>query len=752
MLKKLVFCSILCSVPCSMALPVERIEVRLTSSSVNSYRGWLIVFEDGEEFTFDKDGAIDITPPDDERSVIKILDTAGGVRFYGQWENQLSGTLASIPVSDRAILVEMTVSANRIEQPTWEVPNEITVISREKQPEKSIPQTSDMLKEQAEVLLQKTNLGGGSPIMRGMSGNRVLLMVDGFRINNTTFRLGLNQYLNTVPSGQLAQMEVMSGPSGVQYGSDGLGGTIHLRSNDPTVIGQEPQLTYSGFGSSADGTNTHQLQGSFGSGDLFVSGHFRYNNYADLEAGGDVGEQPATGFDSWDGSANMTWQLNNDETLRLINNVSDAREVPRTDRIASGRDLLWDYDPQIFRLHGLRYERTFHNASIDFMDVGLGYMYAEEGNRRISASSPDELTETLTEVDTLQLNGTFTKVTDKVMWVFGFDSQQDDVGAAGFEQDLRTGTTVNTPGKFPDGSDFRTIGLFLSPIVHLTDRQDLRLGLRQTFANLRGRLDQPIGDVDQDYEQLTPSITWSYNTGSHFFSLGASQGFRAPTLEDALSLGPSNQGFDAPNPDLEPEQLWSYESTYRYRTPASMFQITGYFGVYEDLMAKVRGTYQGEDTYEGEPVFILDNVGEAEIYGASMQYTRELMPHHSIEMDTSYVYGQQTDVEEPMRRIPPLRGNLSYAYHRKMWRLVSVFSWADRQDRLSPGDLDDSRIPADGTPGYGVWHLRGQYRINDTVGIKLGVENLFDKLYKMHGSGIYEPGRRVVLEVTASLR
>lgn len=726
----------------------DQTAVALVSGETDSFEEWVLRLDNNQDLPFTSSGTLNLRVPEDSVT-FEIVDENGQVRYLGNWEAYSGQDPVRIEVG--GLVLHQVVSANRIKESQFQAPAEIAVIRMDEQPERGLTQTSDLLKEEAEVNLQKTNLGGGSPIMRGMSGNRVLLMVDGFRLNNATYRLGLNQYLNTVPGGSLDQIEVMSGPSGVQYGSDGLGGTIHLRSGDPAGDGGD-NLHYQGFYSTADGTNTHQVRATGRRGNLSLGGHFSFNDYSDLEAGGDLGEQIATGYDAWDGSMNLTWDLGEGRKLRMINSISDARDVPRTDRIISGRDLVWAYDPQKFQLHGLRYEASLNSKFVDFMDVGLGFMASEEGTRRISAGSPDQQRDEFTFVDTWQVNGTFTKLTGHVQWVWGFDTQTDVVDGFGEQIDLITGAVSPRGGKFPDDSDYESLGVFVAPVIQLTRDADLRLGLRYTDAGLTGTLEEPIGFVDQRFSQLTPSATFSWTMGQHFFSVGASQGFRAPTLEDSLSLGFSNQGFDAPNPDLEPEQLWSYEATWRMRTTKSLLQATAYTSRYTDLMDKVPGTWRGSDTFEGEQVFILDNVGKATIDGASLQYQHRFNKLHSLRGDAAYVYGYQDDAQDYMRRIPPLRGNLGYSFTQGDLRLSGVFSWAQRQDKLSAGDISDNRIPEGGTPGYEVIHLRGHYAFSKQFSLNLAVENITDKLYKVHGSGVFEPGRRVVLEVKASLR
>ena len=189
------------------------VDVQLTSETVDSFESWLIKLDNNQVYTFGEAGQLSITLTAETRN-FEILDHHRQTRFKGNW-NQFPGEGPfQIEVPKRFIAEQQVVTASRHKQTAWEVANQVNVVQPSQQAEVSLTQTSDLLKEQSPVLLQKTNLGGGSPIIRGMSGNRILLMVDGFRLNNATFRLGLNQYLNTVPDSQLDQIEIVSGPTG----------------------------------------------------------------------------------------------------------------------------------------------------------------------------------------------------------------------------------------------------------------------------------------------------------------------------------------------------------------------------------------------------------------------------------------------------------------------------------------------------------------------------------------------------------
>lgn len=724
--------------------PGDIVRLHLTSEKVTSFANWVLLLDDNSRLAIAISGQVDVLIPENSHT-FELLDADGRSRFLGLWQHFPRGQELTLEVPPASMILQQVVSASRIAESVWTAPSEIEVIRPDEETERTTSQTSDWLKEQAEVVLQKTNLGGGSPIMRGVSGNRVLLMVDGFRLNNAIYRLGLNQYLNTVPGSQLEQIEMVSGPTGVQYGSDGLGGTIHLRTADPQA--GPLKLGYQGQISSADQTNGHTLTSTYGNDRWAFNAHISYNDYQDLRAASPVSDQAATGYDAWDGSLNFSYSINDSLRLRAINTYSRATDVPRTDRISSGRDLLWNYTPQIQQLSGLRLESTKQRPWADYFEVGIGYLYQREGTERISAGNPDRLDITDSVVDTLQTNATFRKITQKAVFVYGMDFQSDAVGSSG-QRITNGGVPQEQPGKFPDDSSFESLGFFFSADFALTDHH-LRAGLRQSFTRLEGTLAQPIGQVRQENDQLTPSLSWSWEKAQWWVSLGASQGFRAPNLEDSLAIGPSNQGFDAPNPNIEPELLWSYEATVRWRSERNILSATAYTSRYEDLIEKVPGTYRGEAEFEGEPVFILDNVDAARIDGVSASFRHSFSKGMSMWSDASWVYGKQTSRNEPTSRQPPLRGNFGFRYERAKQILSTVWSWADNQDRLSPSDIADSRIPEGGTPGYGVMHLRARHQFTKDLGLSLSLENLFDKLYKQHGSEIYEPGRRLLLGIQA---
>lgn len=707
-----------------------------------------------DSLAFPASGYLKVTVSKPDRS-FEILGPGGNVYYIGVWEDFGSGSDSvvriEIDISQPHVAMYQLVTANRSKQMLLESPAEVSVIALIDQPESHTLLTTDILKEHPQVHIQKTNLGGGSPIIRGMSGNRILYLVDGFKVNNGTFRLGLNQYLNGIPLEMMGQIEVMGGPSGVQYGSDGLGGTIQFLTRDP-FNQSTGYLEYNQTFSSADDSHMENLRWSQHHDSLVTNGHLKFSSMNDLRAGSPVGEQVPTGFDQWDGSFTIGWEISENQRLTLMNLGSVARDVPRTDRIWSGKDLVWTYDPQNYQIHALKWKNDRANVLCDSMETGLAWSRQKEGRNRVSSRHPELFEKNLSQVDTLQGFISCTRFFQKGQLVYGVDFQRDVVSSEASTQNLISHEVYPGQPKFPDDSKYGQSGVFAIGTFSPGGDVNLRMGLRYAETSLSGTLPEPFLFQSRSFHHLSPVFSYSVKTGEHFYSFSASNGFRSPNLEDSFSLGPSNKGFDAPNPELQPETTWNYDFTYRLHQPGRFLQFTAFYASYQDLIERVPGTYNGQDTYEGEKVYILENVGSAEVQGASISLNQRIHGDWNFYGTSVYTRGTQTEIDEPMTRIPPLKVRLELRKKAKRSHFSVKVDYAAKQDRLSPDDKNDSRIPWDGTPSFLVAHLQASWDLSSWLRFSASFENLGNKLYKQHGSGIYEPGRRVVLQFQAKKR
>ncbi|MBD3334320.1 MAG: TonB-dependent receptor [Candidatus Eisenbacteria bacterium] len=651
----------------------------------------------------------------------------------------------------------VNVTASRMEGRTTRTPREIHVIEGDRTRQRLANGTPEALAALPQVLVQKTSLGGGAPIMRGLSGNRVLLLVDGVRLNNSTYRIGLNQYLNTVDPGLIRRIEVVPGAGSVLYGSDALGGVIQVLTAEP-----EPDMarvSYSGQITAAEGSTTHHLRAGRWRGDMgiLLSGGLRDLNH--LRAGGGVGIQKPTAYSEWSGAGRWLWRLPSGADLSAGYQITRQDDVPRTDRMAAGRDSLYLYDPQHRELAFLRYTAPSPARWLERLRVTASWNHQREGRRIIRLPEPEERQEFMDDVQTFGLTGEGRSlIGTRSLLIYGADLYHDLVDSRGRYVHLRTGAVRDTAGKLPDDGRHTSIGLFLQAEHDLNARWNVIGALRFSSFHLEGTPQGEFGKVRADNQVLTGSLQLRRELGGagRLFA-GLQQSFRSPNMEDALSSGLSNKGYDVPNPGLRPETGWHLELGWRGRSgPDAAFDLEGEAVVFaariDDLIERAPATHLGADSLDGAPVFHNENLGRAALTGVSFAGRLAWSRSWSARLSGAWTYGENIDLDVPLTRIPPLRGAVSLRRSRPWGWLGSELEWARRQSRLSPDDRRDTRIPAGGTPGYAIVHLRGAYRLREGLVIRWALLNLLDDAYRIHGSGIDSPGRNLILGLEWSLR
>jgi len=191
---------------------------------------------------------------------------------------------------------EVVISASHWEQNKNEVPNRINVISNNKIAINNAQTSADLLKLSGEVFIQKSQLGGGSPMIRGFSANRVLLVVDGVRMNNAIFRSGNLQNVISIDANSIENSEIIFGPGSVVYGSDALGGVMDFHSLRAKYTTSE-NLKFSGSSmfrfSSANKEKTGHFDFNLSKKRLSVLTSFSYSSFDDLKMG-NIGNESYT--------------------------------------------------------------------------------------------------------------------------------------------------------------------------------------------------------------------------------------------------------------------------------------------------------------------------------------------------------------------------------------------------------------------------------------------------------------------------
>lgn len=652
----------------------------------------------------------------------------------------LGMSLVALVAVAEEVLPDLVVTATRVERELFDTPQAVTLIDSLEIEQSNATSTPDLFDFATGVYIQKTNLGGGSPFIRGMTGKQVAILVDGVRLNNSYYRFGPHQYLNTIDPNSIERIEVVRGPTSVLYGSDALGGTINIitRKREDFSRSQDVGgLLHGLYDSAVDGGSARaQIEGNSGSFGFLGGATRKYFN--DLEGGGDIGEQMPSGYGETDADLKFNWRLNAQHELILATQYIRQYDVPKTSEITLGDKLKFNYEPQERQLVYLEYQ----GQDLDWFDrvkADLSYNRQKEGEEIIDGDTPTLETRELTDIKTLGASLQLTNaLNDANRLTYGLEYYRDEYDTRKNEVDLTTGQAIEVIPGTPDGAEYTSLGLYLQNEIRLGERADAVLGLRYSAIEADGTLVSATQteSLSLDTSKVTGSLNLRYALTPELNLVGGvAQGFRAPNMEDFF--GRVDFFSEIPNTELEPEESTNWELGLKYQDRDTSGEIYYYQSDYKQLIERVEvapGVQQRQ------------NIGEAWIHGVEAALSHRFDQHWSLNGTATWTEGEDKETDQPLRRIPPLNGNLRvrYTHDHRLWGEIGGL-FARRQDQLSSGDISDARIPEGGTPGYAVWNLKVGFNRTPSEQLLVTLENVGDKEYKTHGSGLYAPGRSVML-------
>jgi len=477
------------------------------------------------------------------------------------------------------------------------------------------PQTSaDALAHHANVYVQKSQMGGGSPVLRGFEANKVLLVVDGVRMNNAIYRNGHLQNAITIDQAMLDQMEVIFGPNALIYGSDALGGVIHFKSRLPKLNFQKNksltfETNYYVRHSTANNEFTEHIDVNLGREKFASLTSISYSSFGDLRAGNnrsnkypDFGLRPkyvetidnedievtnnkpnvqvGTAYKQFDLLQKLLYQASDE--LQLVYNLqySNSTNVPRYDRLTEldGGQLQfaeWYYGPQQRFFSSVTMKHIRETKLYDKAIVIAAYQkIGEDRIERRFGRSARAIGEEDVDVWNFTIDFHKGKPEDTRKFYYGLDYNYNKVRSLAFEEDIVTKLIdTNVLTRYPSaGSSMSTMGAYVQ--MHLSDskqRRHLNVGARYTanFLNFRYNINAPIDwpqnltdGIASHNDALIGSIGYVHNTtdGWQLSSL-LSTAFRTPNIDDMAKIRVKGNEVSFPNADLTPENSVNGEIT-----------------------------------------------------------------------------------------------------------------------------------------------------------------------------------------------
>ena len=635
----------------------------------------------------------------------------------------------------KANIINLPFSINRV------AANEIQATADRTAPESLIGATG--------VFVQKTNHGGGSPFIRALTGNQNLLLLDGIRINNSTYRYGPNQYFNTIDVFSIGSIEVVRGSGSVQYGSDAMGGVIQVFSKSANF---QNKNTWSGLGMlkmiSSNMEYTARAELDYGSKNMAIHLGASTRDFGDLVGGDTTGIQSPSGYKEQAYDFQAKWKLKNETIITIASQQLVQKDVPLYHRVKLENFAYYNFAPQKRGLHYAKFEIPSKSGFISKASFSASLQQTKEIRSYLKNGAANKFEET-DQVKTLGLTAQIdSKMSNDWTAISGIEWYHDQINSNKQQISVTTGTVLTQRGLYPDNASSANFSVYSLHQFNLHKFQ-INAGLRfNSFAikikDTAAGANQ-LGEVTVKPSSLVSNISLLYHLGTNQSIYGSfSTGYRAPNIDDMGTLGLVDFRYEIPAYGLKPEKSYNTELGYRIQTKRFQSSFALFYMQLKDLVTRVQVPGQQIGGYN---VYIKENSQESFIRGVEMEISYQLSKTWLLKAGVSQAYGQNTSRNEPMRRVPPLNGQIQFKYQYKTWTASIENLFASQQSRLAQGDKDDNRIPLGGTPGWNLFNLYGGYGVGK-IQIYAAVINLLNVDYRMHGSGINGAGRNLSLSVS----
>ena len=684
----------------------------------------VVIFNENKskKVTSDKNGIVDISTfaANDILSFMHISYVE-----YEVLKRQLPTTNMVYLKSSALQLDEVFLSATKGKETRKRIAEQIAIFSI-KDIQRTMPQTSaEMLAEMPGIKVQKSQAGGGSPVLRGMEANRVLLVVDGVRMNNAIYRKGHLQNSITVSPTMLDRVEIIFGPSSVIYGSDALGGVIHYYTRKPSVSDktQTNISVLNRYSSVNDEFTTHAgLELSFKKMGSYTS--VSYSKFGDLR----MGKNRNHGFNNWsrvfeysnntnsfynpnpvvnsnpDIQRNSAYNqtdilqkfyipLSKKTDLNVNLQYSTSSDIPRFERLTERRNgnlrfAEWYYGPQKRLLISSQLAIQPDKKWINKGTITAAYQNVQESRINRKFGSLDR-TIRKEEVDVFSITGDFsvplTPSKDRIL-SYGVEFTHNDVNSSPEGKTLAvngnqiTGfsTTFAVQSRYPDGgSTYTTSAAYIDYRQDISKKATLNSGIRFTNTNLTARwidetfISLPDNDISLNNSAVTATLGYVYKpTNLWQLNMVLSSGFRSPNIDDIGKIREKRGDVTVPNINLRPEFAYNAEfGAIKYVSDKKFYiGVTTYFTLLDNYIVRDNFLLNGSSTilFDGELGNTVANVNKntAYIFGGTFSMRGKLTKHFKTKASITYTKGRTYDTKEPLSSIPPVFGVLEITHEK----------------------------------------------------------------------------------------
>ena len=725
--------------------------------------------------------------------------------FKSSKSQLLRNNVRAYMVLKREQLDEVVMSISKWEQQKKDIPHKIVSMGA-----RAIafanPQTSaDLLQNSGKIFVQKSQLGGGSPMIRGFATNRLLLTVDGVRMNNAIFRGGNIQNVISIDPYGIKNTEVIFGPGSVIYGSDAIGGVMNFYTKN-AILSITDSLSFSGNANyrfaSANKENTVHFDFNLGKKKWAYLTSVSYNSFDDLKMGSkgpdsylrknyvtttngvdalvtndNAQKQVSTGYDQVNLMQKITHKPNNNWNMDIglfyaeTSDYSRYDRLIRPDRDGTGlRSAEWYYGPQKWFMGNVQLNKKGKGKFYDGLKITTAYQYFEESRNDRGYQDPI-LYSTKEMVNALSTNIDFEnkKIGDLRLY-YGTEYVYNYVNSDGSQKSIITNARTDAASRYPDGSSWQTVAGYLNGEYKAKPNFTLLSGLRYSHVWIDAEFDNtfypfPFDNANLSTGALTGSIGFSWFPKANLqFTFNGSTGFRSPNIDDVGKVFDSEPGsVVVPNPDLEPEYAYNVElGVQKNFKDKVVFKGAAFYTYLVDAL--VRRDYQfnglSQIEYNGElsNVQAMQNTAKAYVYGFEFGFEAFLSENLSLVSNLTLTEGIEEDVDgtdTPARHVAPTFGDFHIIWKNQNLKadLFLNYNGEIANYDLATSEQNKSYIyamDANGLPYSPSWYtlnLRSQYNLTNAFKVSLSIENITNQLYRSYSSGIAAPGTNLILGV-----
>jgi hemoglobin/transferrin/lactoferrin receptor protein len=698
-------------------------------------------------------------------------------------------------------LNEVVISATKFETNPKQVAQKIDVVTSKQIQFQNPANTADLLSNTGNVLVQKSQGGGGSPIIRGFEANKVLIEIDGVRLNNAIFRGGHLQNVLRMDNNSLDKVEILYGPSSTIYGSDALGGVLHFITKEPKLNAESynasyrfstatceqvrnlnfniggkrfasfTSITFADYGDVIQGKVRKNTYAEFGKRNQYVE---RIDNKDVVITNNNVNKQVGSSYEQHDIVQKLKFQQNATTSHLLNLQYSATGDVNRYDRlteISGGKPKFaeWYYGPEERIFASYKFDKNLNKKIADKFSIIAAYQNSKESrnSRRLNSiklkSQREDVKVYSIDIDALK------KIKNHEI-NYGAEAYFDVVKSSALFTNVNTGQESIADSRYPNGGNtMNNEAIYIQDKISIVANKMLfNVGARYSLSQLKSKFGDttyfafPFDNVKQNSNALCGNASLVLlPTENTKLSVIMSSGFRTPNVDDMSKVFESAPGkIIIPNTALKPEYTKNIELSVS-QTIAKKITIEA--GAYNTQLTNVlvlsKGQYNGLDSviYAGtiSKVYTIQNKQKAYINGAYGTITIKASKQLSANATYNYTYARiKTDSTEiPLDHIPPAFGRAQIVYMANKLQADASFVFngkKDIKDYLLNGEDNEQYATVDGMPAWYTINARVGYSLNKYINIQLSCDNILDANYRVFASGISATGRnfRAALRIT----